>query len=348
MFHLLFPVSAYGVINKYVTLKVGDSFNVDPWSIANLTGYTAVSTSCVSSDNSALSVTETSRIKTSVAYSATSWSDGFYAKYKVKAIKTGEYVVTASALGYSWIKNPTSKSETIKYYVTVNALPVVTSITIPGSLQLSIGDTYTFKPVITEAGASTILTWTTSNSSVVSVTSSGVIKCLKAGQSTITCTATNGVSAQCVVTVSSILVNNIKLSQSELEIEIGERVKLIATVLPNNATNKSLVWSSSNENVAFVSGDGTIIGLSAGYCNIMATATDGSNKSASCLVHVIPALVVGDVDGNGVISIADVVEMIDLLLSGEADVNEVIDVDSDGRFSIADVTEMIDKLLNGN
>ena len=56
----------------------------------------------------------------------------------------------------------------------------------------------------------------------------------------------------------------------------------------------------------------------------------------------------GDVDGDGRVTIADVTELVDLLLNGTGDSNPVADVDGDGRVTIADVTELIDILLSGN
>ena len=69
------------------------------------------------------------------------------------------------------------------------------SITIPSELTLKIGESYTYSPVIYETGASTTLTWTSSNSSVVSV-NNGTIKALSAGTATIACTASNGVKVE--------------------------------------------------------------------------------------------------------------------------------------------------------
>ena len=55
----------------------------------------------------------------------------------------------------------------------------------------------------------------------------------------------------------------------------------------------------------------------------------------------------GDVDGNGVIGISDVTELIDIILSGSTG-NPVADVDGNGTIGISDVTELIDKILSGN
>lgn len=62
-----------------------------------------------------------------------------------------------------------------------------------------------------------------------------------------------------------------------------------------------------------------------------------------------PAVIPGDVDGNGSTTIADVTTLIDYLLSGTGDISQTAaDVDSDGNVSISDVTALIDKLLAGD
>ncbi|MCL2682656.1 MAG: Ig-like domain-containing protein [Bacteroidales bacterium] len=77
------------------------------------------------------------------------------------------------------------------------------------------------------------------------------------------------------------------LSQTSATLEIGTILTLTATVLPDNATNKTIIWSSSNPAVAsvFYNG-GTVFGLTEGTTSIIATTQDG-NKTATCVVTVI-------------------------------------------------------------
>ena len=250
-----------------------------------------MSTSCYSTTPNAFSIEVTSTTTT------TYWHDniqqhGYYSTYRVTALRSGTFEVrgTASGIRKKGMVWEVGIGTSVIYTVTVKEKPVVTSITIPSSLNLLIGSSYTFSPVIAEEGATTQLTWASSNPSVVSVTSAGVINALSVGNSTITCTASNGISATCIVTVSPILVSSITLDKTELELNVDDRYTLIATILPENATNNAIEWTSSNENVAFVSTGGTVIGVSPGYCNIQAKATDGSNIKAGCLVHVMSNL----------------------------------------------------------
>lgn len=171
----------------------------------------------------------------------------------------------------------------ITYNITVVS---VTGISIPESLSLSLGEEYKFSPVIIHIGASTTLTWLSSNNTVATVSSDGIVTTKGLGTTTISCTTHNGVYAQCIVTVNPVLVSEITLSETEAEMVVGEKRNLTATVQPTNATNKSLTWSSTNEAVAVVDESGQVTAVGSGTCQIKATANDGSGKTASCLVTV--------------------------------------------------------------
>lgn len=156
----------------------------------------------------------------------------------------------------------------------------------PNNLSISYGDTYTFSPIIIQNGATTSLTWLSSDTSVATINSNGELTAIGIGTTTITCTAHNGVYAQCEVTVNPVLVSGITLNESETELTVGEKLQLTATIAPDNATNKSVTWSSTNEAVAVVSESGQVTAVGSGTCQVKAMANDGSGKSASCLITV--------------------------------------------------------------
>ena len=79
-------------------------------------------------------------------------------------------------------------------------------------------------------------------------------------------------------------VTSVKLNRSALSLEVGETGKLSATVRPDSAADKSIIWSSNKTDVASVSLNGTVTAKKAGTAVITATATNG--KSASCTVTV--------------------------------------------------------------
>ena len=83
-----------------------------------------------------------------------------------------------------------------------------------------------------------------------------------------------------------IRVSSISLSKSALELTVGEEFTLEATIMPDNATNKELIWTSDNEAVATVSAEGVVKALGAGTASITATTVD-QGKTASCAVTVV-------------------------------------------------------------
>ena len=88
------------------------------------------------------------------------------------------------------------------------------------------------------------------------------------------------------------LSTSIALNQTTATLEVTETITLIATILPENATDKSVEWSSSDETVAVVDENGVVTAISIGEAVITATTADGSNLSASCKVTVAPTLAV--------------------------------------------------------
>lgn len=282
-------------VEKTVNVTVGSSFTLNPWGDAksSFSGYTCAATTCMAEDASAFTINTASTTKTRFqAYSST-YEDGFYSTYKVQALKTGTYIIHGRGTCYKYSFNSTYVgSIDVVYHVVVSEKPVVTAIVIENNLTLTIGNSYTFTPVIVQNGATTSLSWSSSNPNVVSVTNTGSITALSQGTSVIKCTASNGVSAQCSVTVNPVLATSVSLNHKEMTLEVGQKTSLAATVLPTNATSKNVTWSSSDPNTVLVGTDGTIVGMKAGNAMITVTTTDGSNKQATCMIEVIPAKVV--------------------------------------------------------
>ncbi|MEL7569421.1 MAG: InlB B-repeat-containing protein, partial [Eubacteriaceae bacterium] len=79
---------------------------------------------------------------------------------------------------------------------------------------------------------------------------------------------------------------SVELNQNTMDLDIGAQSQLTATVLPVDAINKNVTWSSGNENIATVSQDGTVTGVSPGQTIITVTTQDGG-KTDTCLVTVL-------------------------------------------------------------
>ena len=131
------------------------------------------------------------------------------------------------------------------------------------------------------------VSWKSSNTSVA-IVSGGKVTALKAGTTTITVTTEDGgKTATCEVTVvtKTVSVTSVSLDKTSVELIEGSEITLIATVNPDNATNKNVTWKSSNDSVATVS-DGKITALKAGTATITVTTEDGG-KTATCDIKVI-------------------------------------------------------------
>ena len=163
----------------------------------------------------------------------------------------------------------------------------VTSISIPESLSLTIGETYTFAPVITDRNAQTTLTWSSDNKAVATVDENGTVTAVGQGTAVITCRAHNGVEAKCTINVKSVPTESIALDVAEREMAVGSRLQLNAILNPTEGASRNLLWESSDETVATVSTKGLVTAVGTGTCSITATTTDGTDLSASCEITVI-------------------------------------------------------------
>jgi len=153
--------------------------------------------------------------------------------------------------------------------------------------------------VLPDNATNKALVWKSSDETVA-IVSNGLVSMKSLGTATITATTTDGsdISATCSVTCEPILVSQITLDKTELSLDKDATAQLIATVLPENATNKQIEWSSSNESVATVSSTGLVTAVEGGNASVMAIATDGSEVSASCAVVVVSIDGISTVDIN--------------------------------------------------
>jgi uncharacterized protein YjdB/Leucine-rich repeat (LRR) protein len=128
--------------------------------------------------------------------------------------------------------------------------------------------------------------WSSSNNAIATVSSSGIVTGVSAGTATITAKAVDGgAEAKCIITVVT-PVTLITLNKATATIELDKKIGLIATIKPDNATNKAVTWSSDNSAVATVNGNGMVTGVSTGTSTITAKTVDGGFE-AKCTITVI-------------------------------------------------------------
>lgn len=165
------------------------------------------------------------------------------------------------------------------------------------SIEVEKGKTEAINAIITPENATRkAITWTSSDTNVATVTN-GVVKGISAGTAIITATTKDGnFTDTCEVTVTQNAVTGIRISEKLIDLGMGYKKQITATVMPDDATDKSVEWTSENPEIATVSDNGTITGKSYGRTVVTATTTDGG-YTAKCVVRVKP-IDVFDATGN--------------------------------------------------
>lgn len=131
--------------------------------------------------------------------------------------------------------------------------------------------------------------WTSSNNSVATVDSNGVVISKNSGSTIITATTHNGLKTEFFIEVET-PVTNITLNSNEINLNPGGTFKLDATVNPSNASNKNIKWISANESIATVDQSGNVTADVAGTTYISAVSADGK-VVATCTVNVSKPIV---------------------------------------------------------
>ena len=155
------------------------------------------------------------------------------------------------------------------------------------AVTLKPGDTYSLTPtVLPEDTTNQILTYTSSNTEIATVSSTGKITAVSLGSATITVKTNDGsnVKKTCKVTVAN-SVTGIKLDKTSATVGVDKKITLKATIQPSNADDKRITWKSSNASIASVTSAGVVTGKKAGTVTITATTVDGK-KTATCKVKV--------------------------------------------------------------
>ena len=203
-------------------------------------------------------------------------------RLNISAEKEGRVTITVHATDGS------GRSASCEVFVS-STTPVKTLTITPETLDLHVGYSQQLTAIITPEDAYTkTLQWMTSNSNVAYVNSNGVVTAYGVGNATITAITTDGsnLSATCAVSVTTVPVESVTLNRTELEMNEGSSYTLSATVLPSDAYNRSLTWTSSNPRVATVNSNGRVTAIGIGSTIVTATTNDGTNISAACHVTV--------------------------------------------------------------
>ena len=198
--------------------------------------------------------------------------------------------------------------------------------------------------------------WASSNTDVVYVSKSGGVMSNEEGLATITCRAAddNGATAKSLVIVANNFkaVTGLTLSNTTLSLVEGKEAHLTASTDPATATYSDVTWSSSNPLVAQVSEVGLVTAIATGTATITCAAADGKGAEATCAVTVTEAVdpTIGDANEDGNVSVGDLTYAVSVIMQRieQGEDISLYDLDGDGEITIQDVVAIADIILGYN
>ncbi len=152
-------------------------------------------------------------------------------------------------------------------------------------LSLHIGEVANLKYVLSpeDVDPSLGITWESTNGEVASVDDNGRVEAISIGECNIIARI-GTIEAVCHVEVSPILAEALTLTPDSWTGEEGSSFSISALILPENTTDKSILWESSDSDIATVDAEGLVHVLKTGECIISAYLLDGSNLTAECKI----------------------------------------------------------------
>ena len=217
---------------------------------------------------------------------------------------------------------------------TIDKLVAVSSITIDGeqTLTLKVNEVATLvATVLPDNATDKTIEWTSSDNDVVEV-ARGRLLAHKAGDAVITATAKDGQGAKATVTVKVIVEAESVEVSGEKHVAINGTVTLAATVAPENATDKTVTWTTDNDKIATVDKNGVLTGVAEG--KVVVTATTANGKTANISVYVTKVAIDGTQD--------EVYNTVDAFATNGEDIVTVKDVvlfGDKGLYMFADITD---------
>ncbi|MBO7511136.1 MAG: Ig-like domain-containing protein, partial [Bacteroidales bacterium] len=187
--------------------------------------------------------------------------------------------------------------------------------------EMTVGESATLTAVVLPDDATDkTLVWSSSKEDVLMVSSAGKAMALSPGKAVVTAKAGNKTDFITITVVdNAVRVTGVSLDKTSIALKVGESETLTATVAPADATNKNIIWTSSDEAVATVE-NGVVTGVSVGGATITVRTEDG-NKTAECTVAVRTSLDPSVTTGS------DHVSAIGAVLKGKANLDNTIPSD---------------------
>ena len=194
-------------------------------------------------------------------------------------------IVTGLSEGKTTITVETENGLTATCEVTVIPVRAEYITLSANNLTLLVGQTDKLAATVTpENTTDKTVTWKSDNEAIATVGTDGTVTAVSVGVANITAICGEA-TATCKVTVNPVVASSVTLNVQDITLLVGQTDKLIATITPENTTDKTVTWKSDNEAIATVGADGTVTAVSVGVANITATCGEAS---ATCKVTVNP------------------------------------------------------------
>lgn len=265
-------------------------------------GLTPLASIAVNPSAAAVGVGDTTRLSASILpLNATNQKVVWTSSNTSIVSVDGSGLVRGVAPGTATITATTEEGrKTASSTVTASNIPV-SGVTIQATSAVGVNNSITLTATVQPANATNkALSWSTSNAGIVSVSQSGVLTGVSPGTATVTVTTQDGAkTAGSVVTVSNILITSVTLDKATATVGVGDTTTIKAVIAPVNASNKTLVWASSDPSVATVSSTGIVTAVAIGSANITAAAQDAGGVSSVSAVTVVSAGQCGVMTNNG-------------------------------------------------
>ena len=204
----------------------------------------------------------------------------------IQAKKVGEALVRAEAVDGSGI---TAECKVVVKPRLVQAIALNAT-----QKDLVVGDSFTLTATaMPENATNRNVIWKLVSGDAISLSNTGVIQAKKVGEALVRAEAADGsgITAECKVVVKPRLVQAISLNTTQKELIVGDSFTLTATAMPENATNRNVIWKLVSGDAISLSNTGVIQAKKVGEALVRAEAVDGSGITAECKVVVKPRLV---------------------------------------------------------
>lgn len=215
------------------------------------------------------------------------------------AIVAANGLLTGVAQGTTTITAVSVADTTRRGNATVTVVPMVRTVDVqPSTATIVLGGTRQLTATVTaDPGASTAVSWRSSNPAVAQVAANGTVTAIAQGTATVTAIAAGDSTRRSSATITVVpVVRDLEVQPATASIAVGQTRQLAASVAAEPGTDVSVTWRSSNAAVATVSSSGLVTGVASGAAIISAVSVADTTRQSTALITVTNAATVQSID----------------------------------------------------